>query len=53
MERKESVTALWFARARAEQGWKVVSSQDVADGSKVWIEERIELASLPVRPLLV
>lgn len=49
--RKESVTALWLANARAEQGWKVVSSQPAA-GSKVWMEPRIEFASLPVRPLL-
>jgi hypothetical protein len=50
-ERKESVTALWLARARAEQGWKVASVHFEA-GSKVWMDERIELASKPVRPSL-
>lgn len=50
--RNESVTALWFARAFPEQGWKVTSSQLLASGSKVSITPRIELASRPVRPLL-
>lgn len=32
-------------------GWNVASSQVAAAGSKVWIEPRRVLASLPVRPL--
>jgi len=49
MDRKESVTCLWFARAFSEHGWNVAESQ-VAAGSKRWILVRMELASFPDLP---
>lgn len=45
------MTALWLARALSLHGWKVRLSQPAA-GSKVEMEERMVLASFPVRPLL-
>jgi hypothetical protein len=51
MDRKESVTALWLARALSLQGWKVLTSQPT-DGSKLWMEVRMLFASFPLRPLL-
>lgn len=50
MERKESVTTLWLARARSLQGWKVLASQPT-EGSKLWIAVRMLLASFPLREL--
>lgn len=41
---------MWLARALSLQGWKVLASQPAA-GSKVEMEERMVLVSLPVRPL--
>src|SRR5438552_2801812 len=45
----ESTTALWFAKARAEQGWNVVSSHGAA-GSNVWIDPNREFESKPLLP---
>lgn len=47
-ERNESVTTLWLERARSLHGWKVEASHSRI-GSKLWIEVRMVLMSLPER----
>ena len=49
MDRKESTYVLRFASALSEQGWNVAASHPAA-GSKVWMDARTVLASLPDLP---